>query len=151
MGTECLIFISNCSLPCIILKRSLVQVNPIILYFEKINIYQSIHFLFYCMCEYINNDVVNHQTTRHNTLGVVMAHVLMFDWKTQSLGPLFNFFDEDKSSLSEIGNITFYPSFVCYNKQLFFWIADEVMNSLSQTYKQCLYVCVCWYTFEHIR
>ena len=119
--------------------------------FWKINIYQSIHFLFYCMCEYINNDVVNHQTTRHKTLGVVMAHVFLFDRKTQSLGAIFNCFYEDKSSLSEIVNITFSPSFVCYNKQLFFWIADEVMNSLSQTYKQCLYVCVCCYKFEHIR
>ena len=41
----------------------------------------------------------------------------MFDLeKTQDLGPIFNAFDEDKNSLSKIGNVNFFLPF-CLLKQ----------------------------------
>ena len=65
-------------LPWMILKRSLVHVNFIILYLGK-NISLYSFFLWYL--RKIHNDVVKHQTTRHKTLGIIIAYVLIFDWK----------------------------------------------------------------------
>ena len=73
--------ISNFFLPCIILKRSLVQVNFIILFFSKQIIHYRTNFFFYCLWEYYQNDVFKHQTTRHKTPGIIIAQVLKFDWK----------------------------------------------------------------------
>ena len=53
----------------------------------------------------------------------------MFDLeKTQDLGPIFNAFDEDKNSLSKIGNVNFFLPF-CLLKQapsFLYWCLIDV-------------------------
>ena len=136
---------------CIILKRSLVQVNIIIFYFGKTFFYHRIRFLFYCIWEYIHNDVVKNQTTRNKPLGIVLTHILMFDLEKHNILSQFSIvFMRMRIHCQKLGVVRLNPPFVCYNKKLFFWISDEGIYNFSQTYIQCIYFWVCWYNFEHI-
>ena len=56
------------------------------------NNYYIIHFLFCCLQEYINDDIVKHQNAKHKTLGIVIAHVLISDWKNTTFWVNFQLF-----------------------------------------------------------
>ena len=56
--------------------------------------------------------------------------------KTQSLGTNFNVFDEDKISLSKIGNVNFFFPFGLLNRWKVICIYVQGMNSLYWTYTQ---------------
>ena len=119
MGTYCLICISNsfsymCN-PKEILGTSKFH-HP--LFWQK-HIDHIINFLFYCLWKYIHNDVFNHQTTRQKTLGIVISHVLVFDWKNTIFRAKFFYLKETIIHCQKLETLTF-PPFVCYNKHIFF-------------------------------
>ena len=92
----------------------------------------------------MHRDVVKHQTTRHKTPEIVIAYVLLLDWKNKIFrAKNVNFLIRIIIHCQKLEILTF-PPFFSYNKQLFFQITDEGTNNWSQTYIECLYVRVCW-------